>query len=146
MTNRRIDVFSSENGSLESFLDDRLYEFNVGATGISDGRSLWASMLDDDGSILAAISGHTWGGCCEIVRLWVHPSQRGKGLGTSLLEAAEREALKRDCTQIVLSTHSFQAPAFYEQLGFCRLVSIPNYPEGYENIIYVKDLDCSSGA
>jgi ribosomal protein S18 acetylase RimI-like enzyme len=60
--------------------------------------------------------------------------------------AAEREATRRGCVQIVLSTHSFQAPEFYESLGYIRLAAIPNYPKGHENILYIKYLQSSSDA
>jgi len=39
-----------------------------------------------------------------------------------------------------LSTHSFQAPRFYETLGFHRLAVIPNNPAGHDDIIYIKEL------
>ncbi len=139
-----ITVFSSDNDSLESFLGDRLYEFNVAATGISDGKSLWAAIPGDDETVVAGIAGHTWGGCCEIGRLWVHAPERGRGLGSALMAAAEREARRRGCVQIVLTTHSFQAPAFYEKLGFRRLAAIPNDPRGHEHILYIKYLNGSS--
>ena len=146
MTSSQINVFSSDNADLASFLGDRLYEFNVSATGISDGELLWASITAEGGTPVAGISGHTWGGCCEIGRLWVEASQRGKGLGSALMAAAEGEAIRRGCTQIVLSTHSFQAPAFYEKLGFRRVATIPNYPRGHEQVLYIKDLAQVSGA
>jgi ribosomal protein S18 acetylase RimI-like enzyme len=66
-------------------------------------------------------------------------------LGTTLMHAAEREAVRRGCHQIVLSAHSFQAPRFYDKLGFRRLAAISNYPRGHENIIYIKYLSGASG-
>ncbi len=65
---------------------------------------------------------------------------RGRGIGTRLLQAAEAEAILRGCRQMVLSTYSFQAPAFYESLGFKRLATIPNYPKGHESYLYIKEL------
>jgi hypothetical protein len=41
---------------------------------------------------------------------------------------------------MVLSTHSFQAPAFYEQLGYKRQAVIVDQPKGYTNITYVKNI------
>lgn len=119
------------------WLSDRLYEFNVAATGIDDGEWLIAS-VEQDGRTIAALSGNTWGGCCEIENVWVEEAARGHGLGRALLEAAETEARRRGCVQMVLSTHSFQAPAFYEKLGFRRIGAVPDRPRGYENLIYLK--------
>jgi ribosomal protein S18 acetylase RimI-like enzyme len=140
----QIDIRHHDRPELEAFLGDRLYEFNSRTTGIYDGELLNASVEDAAGHMVAGLSGHTWGGCCEIGRLWVHESMRGSGIGTALMQAAEREAIRRGCHQIVLSTHSFQAPRFYEKLGFRRLAAIPNYPQGYENITYIKYLPGAS--
>lgn len=144
MSHIQVDIRNEDRPELEAFLEDRLVEFNFQTTGITDGELLNASVTDDAGSIVAGISGHTWGGCCHITRLWVHESRRGSGLGTALMQAAEREAIRRDCRQIILSTHGFQAPRFYEKLGFRRLGAIPNYPQGYEKIYYIRYLPGAS--
>lgn len=135
-----IEIGSDDRPELDKRLGDGLYEFNSTTTGIHDGLLLNASICDDDGEIIAGISGHTWGETCEISRLWVHKSHRHSGTGSRLMHAAEAEAIKRGCRQIVLSTHSFQAPLFYERLGFRRIATIPHYPSGFEQYIYLKEL------
>jgi GNAT superfamily N-acetyltransferase len=142
----QVDIRDDNRPELEAFLEERLYEFNSRATGMDDGTLLNASVEDEAGMLVAGLNGHTWGGCCEIRRLWVHESMRGAGVGTALMQAAEQEAIRRGCHQLVLSTHSFQAPRFYEKLGFRRLAAIPNYPQGHESIIYIKDLPGASGS
>jgi GNAT superfamily N-acetyltransferase len=122
------------------YLEDRLYEFNSQATGVTDGLGLAVFVRDAQGRIIAGICGHTWGGCCEIRQLWVDESQRCQGLGTKLLQAAEQEARRRDCRQIILSTHSFQAPAFYAKHGFRRVATVQNYPRGHQHILLRKGL------
>jgi GNAT superfamily N-acetyltransferase len=125
---------------LESFLADRIYEFNSGVTGYFDGRLLGGSVRLDTGEVIAGFSGHTWGGCCEISNLWVDERHRGQGLGRTLLQEAEAEALRRGCAQVVLTTHSFQAPGFYERLGYQRKCAIEGRPAGHRDIVYVKAL------
>lgn len=83
------------------------------------------------------------GACCVIAHLWVHESQRGRGLGRMLMQAAEEEARQRGCEQVVLSTHTLQAPKFYERLGYERQVAVLGQPKGHANVIYVKRLDAS---
>jgi hypothetical protein len=39
-----------------------------------------------------------------------------------------------------VAAYGFQAPRFYEKFGFRRLGAIPNYPQGHEYIVYIKDL------
>lgn len=136
----------SQCREIESFLADRIYEFNVEATGYVDGRLLAATVRSDRGEVIAGINGHAWGGCCEIAHVWVHERYRGQGLGKALMLAAESEAELRGCEQVVLLTHSFQAPEFYERLGYERKYAIEGRPKGYTDIVYVKRLKGTKGA
>lgn len=122
------------------FLEDRLYEHNARTTGIDDGRTLGVFLRDDSGRLMAGAAGHTWGETCELKQLWVEPELRGQGVGRALLEEAETEAVRRGCKQIVLSTHSFQAPELYQRLGYEVLAEIPDYPRGHANVMMRKRL------
>jgi GNAT superfamily N-acetyltransferase len=115
--------------------------FNSRATGIDDGQWLSIFVRDDRNQLIAGICGNTWGGCLEIRQFWVHESLRRKGLGTSLLAAAEQEARRRGCTQVLLMTFSFQAPAFYARHGFEVLAKIDDHPRGHQNLLLRKRLD-----
>jgi hypothetical protein len=42
------------------YLEDRLYEFNSAATGITDGQGLVVFVKDAQDRIVAGICGHTW--------------------------------------------------------------------------------------
>ena len=125
---------------LEAFLVERIYEFNAEATGHHDGRLLGAYMRDDSGRVVGALNGHTWGGCCVVAHLWVHASRRGRGIGTALLRAAETEARRRGCRQVVLSTHSFQAPGFYERHGYTARATVRDWPAGHAGVVYARPL------
>jgi len=71
------------------FLEDRIYDFNVEATGIGDGELLAVFDRDGDGRIVAGLYGRTWGGCCEVRDLWVAAERRGRGTDAALLALAE---------------------------------------------------------
>jgi GNAT superfamily N-acetyltransferase len=122
------------------YLEDRIYEFNSAATGIEDGAWLAFFVRDESGRIAAGICGNTWGGACEIRQFWVEESQRHHGLGSQLFRAAEQEARRRGCAQILLMTFSFQAPAFYERNGFEVVATIENHPQGHKNFLMRKRL------
>ena len=130
---------------LEAFLVERIYEFNARATGYFDGRLIGGRVRDEAGEVIGAFNGHTWGGCCVIAHLWVHESHRRRGLGRTLLQAAEAEAARRGCEQVVLSTHSFQAPAFYERQGYEKQAVIHGRPKGHSDVIYAKRLKPEKG-
>ena len=122
------------------FLEDGLYAHNSAATGHRDGRGLGFEYLDETGKRVAGIAGHTWGGVAEIAQLWVEPSQRGRGLGLALLDAAIAEAKARGCKRMFLMTYEFQAPGLYEKRGFARLIEVPDWPEGHTHILMRLDL------
>jgi GNAT superfamily N-acetyltransferase len=126
---------------LEKFLVDRIYEFNAHAIDRCDARLLGAAIRDASGQIIAAISGHTWAGCCLITHLWVKAGERGRGLGCQLLRGAEAEATRRGCQIVQLSTHSFQSPGFYERAGYTRQAVVADHPVGHSSIYYAKVLN-----
>jgi GNAT superfamily N-acetyltransferase len=121
------------------YLEDRIYEFNASATGIADGEWL-AFFVREQERIVAGICGNTWGGTCELRQFWVEQSQRNRGLGTKLFRAAEQEARRRGCTQIVLMTFSFQAPSFYQRHGFEVVATIEDHPRGHRSLLMRKRL------
>ncbi len=141
MTNRGLAFEQNPTPEEIRFLEDRLYEFNVAVTGIADGRALAVFVRDEGGQIVAGVCGHTWGGCCEIRQVWVEESRRHGGLGRALIDAAEGEARRRGCSQMLLTTHSFQAPRFYERLGFHVIASMADYPQGHHQLLLRKRLD-----
>ena len=121
-------------------LEQRIDEHNMSTTGIRDARLLAIIVRDDHAAVIAGLYGWTWGGCCEIQTLWVHERWRRHRLGTRMMEAAEGEARTRGATQMVLSTHSFQAPEFYGRLGFVEIGRVEDYPAGHSSIYLRKTL------
>ena len=73
-------------------LERGVADFTVSTTHHDDLRELAGFVRDEHGAVLAGVYGLTWGGCCELQYLWVHPSLRGDGLGGLLLQWAEDEA------------------------------------------------------
>ena len=122
------------------FLEDRINEFNLATTGIDFGGLLAIFVRDAQDAIIAGVYGWTWGGCCEIRTLWVHEDFRGRGYGSALLGAAEREAARCGCDQLILDTHSFQAPRFYRKLDYEVIGVIEGYPRGYQKLFLRKRL------
>ena len=122
------------------YLEDRIYEFNSAATGLTDGEWLAIFVRDANDRIIAGICGALWGGCLEIRQFWVEESLRRQGMGTRLLDAAEQEALRRGCGQILLATFSFQAPDFYAKHGFEVVAAVDDHPRGHTNLILRKYL------
>ena len=66
---------------------------------------------------------------------------QGTGVGTRLMQAIEEEARARDLIGIWLDTYSFQAPGFYQKLGYEEVGRIPDYPPGHARHFLAKRLD-----
>src|SRR4051794_24392188 len=97
----------------------------------------------EPGAIRAGVYGWTWAGCCELQHLWVDEAERGRGLGTQLLDAAEAEAARRGCTQVVLFTHAANAGTNgerYTRRGYELVGRVDDYPAGDAALWYRKDL------
>lgn len=133
----RVETWTPE---LAERAEDLLYEFNVAATGISDGRMLAFTVRGEENRLLGCALGHTWGGTCELKTLWVEEALRRRGLGRALLLRVIEEAELRGCAQLLLSTHSFQAPDFYARLGFRELFRVSDYPRGHAQVFMRRGL------
>jgi GNAT superfamily N-acetyltransferase len=100
---------------------------------------VWA--LHDSGALAGGLVGHTWATWLHVTYLWVDVPHRGTGLGSRLLERAERIARdKRDCTAVRLETWDFQAPDFYRRHGYEVVCAIPDYPPGITEYTLTKRL------
>jgi GNAT superfamily N-acetyltransferase len=102
-----------------------------------------AIFVRDAGTIVAGISGWTWGDCCELQSLWVAPHLRGRGLATRLIAAAEAEAATRGCSQTVHFTYDFQAQDLYERTGYELVGRVEDFPSGTDALWYRKRLEAS---
>jgi N-acetylglutamate synthase-like GNAT family acetyltransferase len=136
----KLDIVDDASAADIVRLEAHLDAFNAQVTRLSDARFLSMVLKDANGEIFAGLHGHTWGAMCEIKLLWVAQPHRKRGLGMTMLKAAEAEASRRGCRQIMLMTHSFQAPDFYEQHGFERIVTVTDSPVGHTDILMIKRL------
>jgi len=80
-----------------------------------------------------------WNGM-HIDSLWVDESLRGKDYGTELMQMAEDEARKRGCTIAYTDTFTWQAPEFYEKLGYTLYGKLNDFPKGNTLSYYSKKL------
>ncbi len=92
-------------------------------------------------TIIGALTGQSVWGWLYVHLLWVDAARQGEGLGSRLMQAAEIEAEKRGCNGIWVSTYSFQAPVFYEKMGYAPFGRIDDFPPGHVRHFYQKRLD-----
>lgn len=113
-------------------LSNRIDTFNVEETRIYDFKELAIFLRDSTGQLIAGVYAFTWGGCLDIRSVWVREDLRGAGIGSKLMDAVEQEAIRRGCRIATLETHSFQAPRFYERLGYEEIGVLDGYPVGHK--------------
>lgn len=124
-------------------LRERVTSFNLAATGLPNGRSLGCFLRDADGHLIAGLDGFSWGGYAKIEWLWVRGDHRRHGLGKQLMRAAEDEAVERGCGVVRVDSHTFQAPGFYEKLGYERIGFASDTPKGHGEVFFSKRLSAN---
>ncbi|MEU1849020.1 GNAT family N-acetyltransferase [Streptomyces sp. NPDC019990] len=125
---------------LDQRLDDELTAFNTAAADGASTEPLTVRVTDETGDLIGGLTAWTWGSLCSVDMLWVREDQRHAGCGSRLMRAAEAEAVRRGCTDMTVSTYSFQAPGFYPRLGYREHGRIPGVPGGHEDICFHKRL------
>jgi len=122
------------------FLEEQINEHNMVNTGRRDGLELALFTRSGDGEMVAGLYGFTWAGWLEVKFLWVREDLRGQGRGRRLLEAAESEARARGCQRVWLDSYTFQAPTFYQHLGYEVFGSLEGYPAPYDRVFLTRAL------
>ena len=110
------------------FVEEQIKKLDFRTIRCRDARLLVRVLRDATGRISPGVSGETCGGVGQLRFLWVEESRARPGLGSQLLRAAEEEATASGCVKMVLSTHSFQAPAFCRKRGYVLVGKLSDYP------------------
>lgn len=121
-------------------LANGIEQFTAPCIGASDRQPLTFLVHDENGVLMGGIDGNTEKGWLYISALWVSDQARGSGLGSTLIQQAEKLAIQRGCSNIYLDTLSCQAPEFYKKLGFTIFAELESFPGEHEKIFLRKKL------
>ena len=117
-----------------------LNAFNDAVVGYADRQPLHVIVRDPNSNdIVGGISGSTSLGLLFINLVYLPEHLRGSGIGARMMAMAEDEARRRGCKAGVLYTISFQAPGFYQRLGWRVFGDIPCDPPGTSRVFLTKD-------
>jgi GNAT superfamily N-acetyltransferase len=130
--------------ALRQIVRDHLHAHNIAATALTDYASVTFLLKDSREEVRGGLLGAMWGRCLHIQILWVAESLRGRGHGRRLLEAAETLAIERGCLHAFLESFSFQAPLFYQNLGYEVFGEADDWPEGHTHYFLRKRLESKS--
>jgi GNAT superfamily N-acetyltransferase len=93
------------------------------------------------GNIAGGLVAETQFAWLKISIMAVREDTRDQGIGSALLLAAEAEAQQRGCRYAFVDTMDYQAPAFYERLGYRIVGQIPDWDShGHAKIYLTKTL------
>jgi len=98
---------------------------------------------DADGQYLGGLSGYAQLGWLFVKLLGLTPQARGQGVGKQLLERAETEARQAGFIGVYLDTFEFQAPGFYQKLGYTEFGRLPQIGDHPQRIWFAKILASS---
>lgn len=93
-----------------------------------------------DGRIIAGIVAASTMDTLEVEFLFVEEAYRGRGLGQQLLEHVEKLARQDGLRRILLNTYSFQAPGFYQKLGYQPIAEIAPCFGDFCQYFFVREL------
>ena|SRR2546423_2403997 len=96
-----------------------LLKFNEDAVGNASARTL-AILLKEPTTdeLIGGLWARSLWGSLYVDIMFVPEILRRQGIGTSLLQRAEQEAIRRECRDMWTDTYAFQARQFYERMGF----------------------------
>ncbi len=99
-------------------------------------------LVADDGEVIGVVQvmvfphfQHTGRWCCELESVHVRADRRDCGIGTRLIDAAEKLARERNCYRVQLTSRNVRDDAhrFYRRLGFEQT------SQGFKKILIAED-------
>lgn len=96
--------------------------------------------IEENGVIVAGIVAESVGDTVEIDFLFVDEACRGRGLGKTLLEYVETAAREQGMRRVLLNTYSFQAPGFYEKMGYQEILKLEPAFDRFSQSYFLKEL------
>jgi ribosomal protein S18 acetylase RimI-like enzyme len=132
----KIDVINEEASELVDVLVSGVRQHNFDHMGVETSKPLSVVAHDENGKLLGGVSGRTIYKNFLINVVWVDKQARGTGLGRELMQLAE--AKERGCLLAQVDTLSFQAPVFYQKLGFEIVGQVPRIADIPERFFLMK--------
>ena len=132
---------AGEDAVLEGRLDG-LLDAHAEAIGKAfDPQTVGFVARDGDGAFLGGLYG--WGqlGWFFVKLLALEPSTRKAGIGGRLLTEAEDHARAEGLVGVYLDTYEFQAPGFYETMGYTEFGRLPAAGGHPQRFWYAKIFD-----
>jgi ribosomal protein S18 acetylase RimI-like enzyme len=119
---------------------DALSAYNEAKVGPRNKKEFAFSVHSETGEFVAGLLGFTHWNHFFVSAVFVEEQFRREGIGRELMQRAEALALQQGCDTIYLDTFDYQAPGFYEKLGFRVFGKLEDYPPGHRRFYLVKQI------
>ena len=141
-----LSLSSEADPAAEAIIGDGLNAHNDRIVGYADRMPLNVVVRDgENGKVIGGISGRTSLGLLFIDLVFLPDTLRGQDVGTKMMALVEDEARRRGCRSGVLYTISFQAPGFYQRLGWMVFAEVQCDPPGTSRVFLRKDFAGPAG-
>ena len=100
---------------------------------------------DAAGELAGGLVAYTIQGWLFIKLLGVAEAARGNGIGRALLGKAEEHARETGLVGVYLDTFEFQAPRFYQELGYTECGRLPATGAAPQRIWFAKPFEPARG-
>ena len=112
---------------------------NQASTGIVDkGATLAVFLRDATGAVEGGMWAKLWYGWMKVEFAFLPAHRRGQRLGARILSTLETAAVAQGAVGVWMESFSFQAPGFYEKLGYRTVGVLADRPVGYSNSYLAK--------
>lgn len=142
MHHQNIIFDQTENPPSEKINELRmaLRAFNQAQIGTQDYSDILITASNQTGELAGGVYGKIAWQWLYVDLLWVDEDFRGQNLGSRLLSDIEKAANKHGIFNYYLSTASFQAPDFYQKMGYKIFGQIEGLPPG-QTTYFLKKSD-----
>ncbi len=118
---------TDQHGPDVEALGKKLNDYNSDNVALARKQPLSVLLHDDDGALVAGLSGETAWGWLFVRWLWVDKPLWGQGIAGTLLDKAEAEAKARGCIGSHIDTFNPRAAAVYKRQGYETFGEIKEY-------------------
>lgn len=122
-------------------IGQRLRQYNEAFAPAIDESHFAIILQDEKGRLCGGVIGKIGRGWLKIGTMWVDESVRRQGFGRQLMEMAEAEGIRLGCHSAYLNTFSFQAPEFYQKLGYVVFGTLDEFPSEHKRFFMRKSLN-----
>ena len=143
MKEEKVTIISEMSPEDAQMMSAQLRNFNIEQSkGLSTKpeTSINLTLKSGKGDVVGGIRSRAFYQSLTIDFLWIDENYRKRGYGKELMLRVEELAKNQGCISANTMTYSFQAPQFYEKLGYKIAGTFEEYPDDIRKFFLEKRL------